>query len=271
MIEVHQVTQRKACEAVQISRSYYAYQPTPRDDTPVIDALQERVEKHSEYGFDKLFPMLRRAGFAWNHKRVRRVYRLLGLHLRRPVKKRLPRRKAKVFEIPSSPNFRWSVDFMSDSFASGQHFRTLNLIDDFNREALAIEIDTSLPTKRFIRVLEQLKECRGLPKEIRMDNGPEFIAKALENWAEKYGIDLVFIQPGKPTQNALIERFNGSYRRAVLDKHWFNSLDNVRQHTDEWIEHYNHERPHAGLNNFTPAEVLQQYYQPKALLTTGPN
>ena len=150
---------------------------------------------------------------------MRRVYPLLGLHLRRPAKKRLPRRKARVFEVPPAPNFRGSVDFMSDRCASGWRFRTLNVIDDFNREALAIEIDTSLPTARLICLLGQLGECRGLPKEIRMENGPEFIAAALKTWAEDYNVELVFIQPGKLTQNALIERLNGSCRKAVLDRH----------------------------------------------------
>ena len=181
MVEKHRVSQRKACEAVAIRRGYCAYQPTPRDDTPVIQALQERVEAYPEYGFDKLFPLLRRSGFLWNHKRVHRVYRLLGLHLRRPAKKRPPRRKARVFPIPSAPNERWSMDFMSDACSSGQRFRTLNIIDDLNREALAIEIDTALPALRVVRVLERLAEWRGIPKAIRMDTGPEFVSETLRS------------------------------------------------------------------------------------------
>ena len=153
------------------------------------------------------------------------------------------------------------MDFMSDSLLSGRKFRTLNLMDDYNREALAIEVDTSLPAERVIRVLDQITDWRGKPKSIRVDNGPEFISTALGLWCEEKEIHLQFIQPGKPTQNAYIESFNGLYRRHILDAHLFETLEDVRTITEEWINHYNTEKPHQSLHNMTPKEYLLKYGQ----------
>ncbi len=222
----------------------------------MIQALQEHVEKHPTHGLPKTFAYLRKAGNSWNEKRVYRVYKMLKLNLRRKGKRRLPQRIKQPIEKVQQINLSWSIDFMQDRLINGRKFRTFNVIDDFNREVLAIEIDISLPSRRIIRILEQIIEMRGKPRRIRMDNGPEFIAAIFELWCKQNQIELLYIQPGKPMQNALIERFNGSYRREILDAYLFEDLWEVRQLTEEFIDEYNNRRPHQSLNNMTPKEYL---------------
>ena len=181
---------------------------------------------------------------------------MLKLNIKRKGKRRLPARILKPLEAVQQINVSWSMDFMTDTLLSGRKFRTLNLMDDYNREALAIEVDTSLPAERVIRVLEQVTEWRGNPKSIRVDNGPEFISSALGLWCEEKGISLQFIQPGKPTQNAYIERFNGSFRRDVLDAYLFEDIQQVRILAEEWMEDYNYHRPHDALDGRSPMDML---------------
>jgi len=200
---------------------------------------------------------LRNQGHLWNHKRIRRVYRALALHLKRKPKKRLPARFAQTLVVPAQRNETWSLDFMSDSLSNGRTFRTLNVIDDYNREALWIEVDTSLPAERVVRVLEQLLFWRGKPTRIRMDNGPEFISKRLECWAQEHHIELLHIQPGKPAQNAYIERFNRTFREEVLDAYLFDDLEEVRTITEHWLDDYNTIRPHEALQGLPPRPFAQ--------------
>lgn len=202
-----------------------------------------------------MYRRIRKEGLVWNHKRLHRVYKLLKLNIKRKGKRRLPARILKPLEAVQQLNESWSMDFMTDSLLSGRKFRTLNLIDDYNREALAIEVDFSLPAERVVRVLEQVIEWRGKPGRIRVDNGPEFISIALGLWCEEKGITLQFIQPGKPTQNAYIERFNGSFRRAILDAYLFEDLDQIRTLVEEWMEDYNNNRPHDALNGRSPVDL----------------
>lgn len=222
----------------------------------MITALQQHVEKHPTHGLPKTFAYLRKAGNKWNEKRVHRVYKMLKLNLRRKGKRRLPARIKQPIEKVLQSNQSWSIDFMQDRLINGRKFRTFNVIDDFNREVLAIEIDTSLPSRRIIRVLKQIIEMRGKPQRIRMDNGPEFIAAVFEMFCKEEKIELLYIQPGKPMQNALIERFNGSYRRDILDAYLFEDLWQVKELTEEYIDEYNNRRPHQSLNNMTPKEYL---------------
>ena len=254
--EEHGLSIRSACSAVRISRSVYHYQPDGSKDDAVISAIQEIAERYPAYGFGKVFAVLRRAGHPWNHKRVYRVYCALNLNLRRKGKKRLPSRNPKPLAVPADLNQCWSIDFMSDSLFCGRRFRTFNVVDDYNREALAIEVDLSLPSARVVRVLERIVAWRGYPVKIRMDNGPEFISVTLADWAEKYGIKLEFIEPGKPTQNSYVERFNRTYRTEVLNMYAFRRLSEVRELTDNWIKEYNEERPHDSLGDLTPREFL---------------
>lgn len=200
----------------------------------------------------------------WNHKRMYRVYIQMRLNIRRRAKRRLPARIREALFIPEGPNEVWSIDFMSDALVDGRKFRVLNVIDDFNRESLAIEVDTSLPARRVIRVLERIIARRGKPTCIRTDNGPEFISHLLQEWCEANGIRLVYIQPGKPTQNAFIERKNGTLRRGLLNAYLFYSLAEVRLMAEDWQRDYNTERPHKSLGYLSPVKYAEQYYQRRA-------
>jgi len=182
----------------------------------------------------------------------------MKLNIRRRAKKRLPARVKQMLSQPEAINQVWSIDFMSDSLWSGRKFRVLNVVDDFNREILCIEPDLSLPAHRVIRALEELEQYRGLPNMIRVDNGPEFISEKLADWCNTKKITLIFIQPGKPTQNAYVERFNGSMRRELLNAYIFRTLDEVREKAEEWMFDYNNHRHHEALNNKTPADLLQE-------------
>lgn len=235
-------------------RTTYQYKPRPKDDSLVVDELSALIEKHPPIGFWKSFHRIRKSGKPWNHKRVYRVYTQMKLNIRRRAKKRLPARVKQTLFQPDSINQVWSLDFMSDSLWNGRRFRLLNIIDDFNREVLAIETDTSLPALRVIRVLEKLLATRGKPEMIRVDNGPEFISDKLDAWCKNNKVTLVFIQPGKPMQNAYIERLNGSLRRELLNAYVFKSISEVKQLVNEWVEDYNFHRPHDSLNNKTPVE-----------------
>ena len=193
------------------------YKKRSKDDSSLIEALHELVEKHPTIGFWKCYYRLRRKGYGCNHKRLYRVYTLLRLNVRRKARRRIPQRIKQPLMLPGSINEMWSMDFMCDSLVDGRRFRLLNIIDDYNRESLAIEIDTSLPVLRVIRTLNHLIETRAKPKTIRVDNGPEFISDRLQQWCEDQKIDLQFIQPGRPMQNGFVERNNGSLRKKLLD------------------------------------------------------
>jgi putative transposase len=254
MTEVHGVSHRQACKAVQLPRSTQCYQLKPKEDGAVVEVLQTLVDKHPAIGFWSCYYRIRKQGHEWNHKRVYRVYTGLQLNIRRRCKKRIPARVKQALSQPERNNQVWSIDFMSDSLWDGRKFRLLNIMDDYNRELLAIEADTCMPTIRLIRELERLKETRGLPDMIRVDNGPEFISKELDNWCKKEKIHLHFIQPGKPMQNAFIERCNGSIRREFLNANIFTSIKEVRDMAEEWKIDYNQNRPHQALGYKTPLE-----------------
>lgn len=237
---------------MQLPRSTYQYQHKAKDDTEVIEALNQMVEKHPAIGLWQCHYRLRNRGGTWNHKRVRRVYKQLGLNLRRRTRKRLPERVKQPLEVPTAPCQTWSLDFIHDSLIDGRSFRVLNIIDDFNRESVSVEVDTSLPALRVIRALERAIEVSGKPLVLRSDNGPEFISHRLGEWCERKGIEWRFIQPGEPTQNAFVERQNGSMRRELLDAYLFGSLNEARIICEEWRRDYNEERPHKALGYLSP-------------------
>ena len=246
---------------MKLPRSSFQYQRKAKEDSAIVDALDKLVERHPSIGFWQSYHRLRNRGNTWNHKRVRRIYRQMNLNIRRKPKKRLPERVKQTLTYVTSPNQMWSIDFMSDSLQDGRKVRLLNIIDDFNRECLAIEVDTSLPTKRLIRVLIRLIKERGIPANIRVDNGPEFISHLLEEWCNENRITLQFIQPGKPTQNAFIERKNGSIRRELLNAYMFTTLDEVREFCEDWRMDYNYERPHKSLGYLSPVTFLEQWHK----------
>lgn len=252
------LSERQACRLLGISRTGYRYVPKRPDDGELIARLQDLAERKPRWGLGKMVGRLRLDGYHWNHKRIGRVYRQLQLNIRARPKKRLPSRSPLPLAVPTTTNRCWSVDFMHDSLASGRTFRTFNVIDDFNREALAIEVDTSLPAQRVVRVLDALAAWRGYPKRLRSDNGPEFISNKLDEWAEKNGILHDFIEPGKPAQNAYIERFNRTYREEVLDLYLFDTLAEARKITEAWLEEYNAIRPHEGLGGMTPYQYAAE-------------
>lgn len=257
--EKHPVSIRRACKILDVNRAMIYYK-SKRNDQLVIDAVLSIATKHPRYGCPTITRMIRRQ-HQWNHKRIERIYDKLQLKWRKRGRKRIPNRIKQPLVQPLLPNVTWSIDFMHDSLWNGRKFRTFNVIDDFTREVLAIEIDYSLPTARVIRTLSQIIEHRGKPVRLRMDNGPEFISNTFELWCREQGIELQYIQPGKPTQNAFIESFNGLYRKHVLDAYLFDSLDEVRLITEEWMYHYNHEKPHQSLQDLTPKEYLLKYGQ----------
>ena len=201
---------RLACQAFQISQACYRYKAQRCiEDDEIAQWLLRLTDNNRSWGFGLCFLYLRNVrGFKWNHKRVYRIYRELELNLRIRPHKRLDRSKPEPLAVPASRDVVWSMDFMHDQLEDGRSIRLLNVIDDFNREALGIEVDFSLPSQRVIRVLEQIMQWRGRPQVIRCDNGPEYISVTLQNWASAKGIRLEYIQPGKPQQNAYVERFN---------------------------------------------------------------
>jgi putative transposase len=198
MVHDHGVSTRQACRAARLTRSAFYYARRPRNDGPMVEAIQLYAQENPRHGFDKLYPALRSPGSGFGKCRLYRIYRALRLNVKRRGKRRLPARVKQPLVIPEQPNQTWSVDFMSDALWSGRRFRTFNVIDDFNREALRIEIDTNLPAARLVRGLDELVQIRGRPKRLRSDNGPEFVSEALEQWARRHCVELAFIQPGRP-------------------------------------------------------------------------
>jgi putative transposase len=252
----------QACRVANIDRKTYRYQPKKKQDDKMIeDLLKIFSAQHPTYGFQKIFNLIRLKNYSFNHKRVYRIYRDLSLNLKIKPKKRLAPRTKITLVQPKKINECWSLDFMSDALINGRRIRTANVIDDCNREALGILISFSLTSKRITRWLDQLAASRGYPYRIRVDNGPENISHHFQKWAKSHDIFIQYIQPGKPAQNAYIERFNRSYREAVLDMYLFQSIYEAQNITTIWLKHYNEERPHEALNNLTPKDFINHLNQ----------
>jgi len=265
LVTEEQLPVSRACAAVALSRAAY-YRPTndwQNRDADVIGVLNALIDRHARWGFWKCYDRTRLDGHRINHKRLYRVYCLMKLNLPRRTKKRLPPRQPQTMTVPTIPNHLWALDFMSDSLCSGRCYRLLNVLDEGMREGLAIEVDTSIPALRVIRVLENVAAWRGYPSGIRCDNGPEFIAESFVTWCNDHGIAIHYIQPGKPNQNAFIERFNRTLRNDVLDLYLFETLDEVREVTHQFLIDYNEHRPHDSLNGIPPRVFRER------LLTAG--
>ena len=238
--------------------TYYYKPKLSAENQRIADWLLRLTTTNKRWGFGLCYLYLRNVkGYGWNHKRIYRIYRELELNLRIKPKRRIKRDKPDALSVPVAPNQVWSIDFMSDSLIDGRSLRTFNVLDDYNREGLGIEVDQSLPNARVIRALEQIIEWRGKPAAIRCDNGPEYISQALVDWANEQQITLMYIQPGKPTQNAYIERFNRTVRHEWLDMHLFESIEHAQNLATEWLWTYNNERPNSGIGGVPPRQLLQ--------------
>ena len=258
-VERHGISIRLACSVFSVSESCYRYQSKLSGENALVaDWLLHLATTHKRWGFGLCYLYLRNVkGFSWNHKRVYRIYRELELNLRIKPKRRIKREKPDALSVPTGANQVWSMDFMFDSLSDGRSLRTFNLIDDYNRECLAIDVDLSMPGLRVIRALEQVIEWRGKPAAIRCDNGPEYLCGALVTWANQHKITLLYIQPGKPTQNAYVERFNRTARHEWLDMHEFESIEQAQDLATKWQWQYNNERPNTAIGGIPPTKLLQ--------------
>ena len=255
----HSVSIRLACRSLGISESCYHYcARLSGENALVADWLLRLSYANKQWGFGLCFLYLRNVkGFRWNHKRVYRIYRELELNLRIKPKRRIKRDKPEALSVPVAINQVWSMDFMSDSLIDGRTLRTFNVIDDYNREGLAIDVDLSMPSLRVIRSLEQVIEWRGKPAAIRCDNGPEYLSGELVTWANKHKITIIYIQPGKPTQNAYVERFNRTVRHEWLNMYVFDSVEQAQMLATEWLWKYNNERPNMAIGGVPPKQLLK--------------
>ena len=244
----------RACGLIGISRSLYRYRSRRPDSALLRARIEEIAAVKRRYGYRRVYLRLRREGWEVNRKRVYRLYREAGLAVRRRKRKRIGVFERKPLPKPTAANVSWSMDFVADGLIGGRRLRCLTIVDDCTRECLAIEVDTSLPGLRVQAVLDRLADIRGLPQSITVDNGPEFDGKVLDQWAYRTGVQLSFIRPGKPNENAYIESFNGKFRDECLNEHWFISLAHARNIIEAWRIEYNTERPHSSLANRTPHE-----------------
>ena len=253
--EHYSVSERHACRLVGIGRSTLRYCAHQRTDESLLRLrLRELAAVRPRFGYRRLHVLLRREGVIINHKRVERLYREEGLAVRRRKRKRVARDGRGRAAVPGRPNQQWGIDFVSDTLAWGRRIRLFTVVDVFTREALAIEVDTSLPGGRVVRVLERLVLERGAPDEIVLDNGPELAGRALDQWAYERGVWLRFIEPGRPIQNAFVESFQGRLRDECLDRHWFLGLVDARHTVEAWRQDYNRARPHSALGYQSPEE-----------------
>ncbi|WP_432377569.1 IS3 family transposase [Duganella sp. P38] len=247
-----------ACLAFGISQTCYRYEAKLNAENEVIAGWLVRLTSNQRnWGFGLCFLYLRNVkSFGWNHKRVYRIYRELELNLRIKPRHRLVREKPLPLAVPTQINQTWSMDFMHDQLSDGRSIRLFNVIDDYNREGLGIEVDFSLPSERVIRSLDRIIEWRGKPLVIRCDNGPEYISAVTLAWAAKRGIRIDFIQPGQPQQNAYVERYNRTVRYDWLAHHLFDTLDEIQDFATRWLWTYNHDRPNMALGGITPKQKL---------------
>jgi putative transposase len=262
LVDQYAVSKRRATSVVGVCRSYFYYQPHPRDDRAERARIKEIAEARVRYGMSRIHTLMRREGWLINHKKTHRIYVEEGLNLRR---KRPRRRVAAAHRVEkpqaSSLNEAWSMDFVSDELFNGHRIRSLNVVDNFSRESLAITVDHRLNGHDVVATMNYLKMSNGLPKRIQVDNGSEFISKALDKWAYENHVTLDFSRPGTPTDNPFIESFNGSFRDECLNVHWFLSLEDARDKIERWRIDYNQFRPQSSLGDLTPEEFRDQHLE----------
>lgn len=250
--QAYDISLRHACRVIPISRKAVGYTSLrSKQDQRLLKRLKELAEQYPRYGYLMLHSLLRREGLVINKKRTYRLYTALQLQVRTKRRKKLTRPRVPM-AVPTQPNERWSLDFVSDQLGNGRRFRVLNIVDDYSRVCVGQLIDFSISGAYMSRYLDQLAETRGLPRTLVLDNGPEMTSKAMFFWSQRQKVKLHFIQPGKPTQNAFVESFNGRFRDNCLNQQWFSDIDDAREIIDAWRRHYNEERPHSSLGYLPP-------------------
>ena len=261
------ISERRACRYTGVHRALCRYAARRPDDCALRERIKTLAAERPRWGVPRLVWRLHRDGWPDNHKRIERIYREEGLAVRRRSKKRVARPRV-IKPTVTSPNERWSMDFVRDTLADGRVFRAFTLVDDCTRECPVIEVDTSLSGERVVRVMDRVAITRGLPPSIVCDNGPEFVSRALDEWAHRRGVALLFIRPGHPVENCYVESFNGKLRDECLNQHWFLSLADARLKIEAWREEYNTARPHRGLAQSTPLEFAGRIQRELASTST---
>lgn len=251
LVNQYQISERRACWLAGISRTGFRYHRVPDTDQRLRQRLVALASQHKGLGYPMLHGMLRSEGLVINRKRTYRLNSEEKLQLKRRKKKKLDRPR-RPLAVPIAPDIRWSMDFVADQLSYGRRYRVLNVKDDYSKELVGQLVSFSISGQQVARFLDQLIEARSAPDQITCDNGTEFTSKAMFFWQKKSGVQLAFIQPGKPTQNAFVESLNGRFREECLNQHWFRTLDEAREIIDRWRHHYNHERPHSTLKFMTP-------------------
>ena len=258
LIESGLRSQRRACQLMGIHPSVYRYKTRPAQDETLRARLKVLAVEYPRYGYPLLHALLKGEGLVINPKRTYRIYREEKLQVRKRRRKRLPARDRVEMTLPAGLNRRWSIDFMSDQLSTGRRFRILNIVDDYTRECVGQIVDFSISGERLVRLLDDLRRTRGSPQEVVVDNGPELTSKAMFLWAQRSHVHIRFIQPGKPSQNAFVESFNGKIRDACLNQHWFTDLGDARRTIEAWRSHYNSVRPHSALGYRTPDQFRRE-------------
>ncbi len=264
-----EISTKRACELAALARSTWYKKPNPRDWTLLRIRLRDLAKRHLRYGYRRLHIMLKREGWRISSKTVYKIYLEEGLGLRTKTRKRRAAVLRVVRPAPTVTNQYWSMDFVHDELSNGRRFRCLTLVDNFSRECPAIEVDVSLTAHRVVRVLDRLSLLHGLPEVIFVDNGTEFTSKAFDRWAYENAVKINYSRPGKPTDNAYIESFNGSLRMECLNLHWFTSIEDARRKIEAWRNEYNNLRPHSSIKNQTPAEYAREYRQVETSLVSN--
>ena len=257
LIDVFKVSERVACKLAGVSRTEFRYCQKDQSDDSVRLRLKELASQYPRYGYLMLHGLLKGEGLAVNRKYTYRLYTEEALQVRTKKRKKLTRPRQPI-EVPSALNQRWSMDFVSDQLSSGRPFRVLNMVYDFSSGMARQFVSVSISGRQVARFLSQLSELRGMPKKVICDNGTEFTSKAMFFWSKETGVELGFVQPGKPTQNAFVESLNGKFRNECLNQHWFRTLDEARYEIELWREHYNTVRPHSSLNYLPPVEYAKR-------------
>jgi putative transposase len=257
--EAYKISQRRVCKAIKFPRSTCRYKTVRTGDNNVREQLKHLAGKYRRYGYRRLWVLLRREGNLINHKRIYRIYREEKLSVKKKTRKKLPSHLRVVSALPSQPNERWSMDFVSDRLSNGRRIKVLTVVDDFTKESPLIHTDISISGDKVAALFKELSKSRTLPRTIVCDNGPEFISKSLDAWAYLNNIKLDFIRPGKPVDNCFIESFNGKFRDELLNENVFHTLEHARLLINNWWDEYNNFRPHSSLKNKTPMDFLRSF------------